>query len=531
MGRILLGALVALGVGAAITPAPTAIAAVPVVVVDGEGWGHGVGMAQDGAFWMATDGASMDGILDHFYPGAGRGSHTGTVRVVVHVADDSVAALTFPDGGEVRSPRTGPQRRGFPVRVPAGGAVTIAHGPDGYRVHASGTVGAASVAAAQPVDLPLPSTTSSTSTSSTTSTTAGLLPGLTSTTAPEESTSTTAPPPTGEPAPVPAPSGPPAATSPEPVWAGPVTGGGTVGVPARGLRYRGELEVSAATGVLRVVNDLDVEQYLWGLAEVGASFPLAAVQAQVVAARTYALRAMAANGEICDTQRCQVYKGASAEFPRQVEAVNTTLGTTLTWGRALASAVYSANAAGVSATPREGFGTPDEAHPYLVATTYPTRSPDPWEVRIGLADLAVRLGYPGTAVTARVSSTGPSGRPLEVELDGDAGPARYPALEADAAMGLRSTRWALRIEVADEAPPPPDADQAIQAPPDRVGAAVAAETAAATSRRRATTTTLAASAPAGDDGAGRDRGPARLLVLPVLAAGAAGLIALARTRH
>jgi hypothetical protein len=33
-------------------------------------------------------------------------------------------------------------------------------------------------------------------------------------------------------------------------------------VPARNLRYRGELELSAATGPLRIVNEIDIEQYL-----------------------------------------------------------------------------------------------------------------------------------------------------------------------------------------------------------------------------------------------------------------------------
>src|SRR4051794_17899159 len=42
----------------AIGPMPAAVAAVPVAVIDGKGWGHGVGMAQDGAFWMAKAGAN-----------------------------------------------------------------------------------------------------------------------------------------------------------------------------------------------------------------------------------------------------------------------------------------------------------------------------------------------------------------------------------------------------------------------------------------------------------------------------------------
>ncbi len=35
----------------------------------GKGWGHGVGMCQEGAFGMAASGKSFEEILDHYYPG------------------------------------------------------------------------------------------------------------------------------------------------------------------------------------------------------------------------------------------------------------------------------------------------------------------------------------------------------------------------------------------------------------------------------------------------------------------------------
>jgi stage II sporulation protein D len=38
-------------------------------IVYGRGWGHGVGMDQTGAYGMALEGASYDGILKHYYQG------------------------------------------------------------------------------------------------------------------------------------------------------------------------------------------------------------------------------------------------------------------------------------------------------------------------------------------------------------------------------------------------------------------------------------------------------------------------------
>ena len=315
-------------------------------------------------------------------------------------------------------------------------------------------------------------------------------------------------------------------SSPEPIWAGPVTDGATLEVVARRLRYRGELEIGGDP--LRVVNELDVEQYLWGLGEVSSAWSPNALRAQIVAARTYALRAMAANGEICDTQRCQVYKGASGEFGSQVQAVNDTLGTVLTWNGAYASTVYSANAAGVTATPMEGFGNPDAAHPYLPSVPYTSRSDVRYEVPIALGDLAARLGYAGTATAARVATTGPSGRPLTVELDGSAGVVSVSAIQVQRAMGLRSTQWTLRLESAAVAPDAPEAADVVQSAPEDVAAAVASETKRMRVRVSATSDDAAtADDPSSDDGDGVDP-LAWPLLAAVLAAGAVGIATLRR---
>ena len=70
------------------------------------------------------------------------------------------------------------------------------------------------------------------------------------------------------------------------------------------------------------VNQVNVETYLRGMGEVrNPSWPTASLRAQAIASRTYALRAMAANGELCDTQRCQVYIGSDAEYSAMDKAV------------------------------------------------------------------------------------------------------------------------------------------------------------------------------------------------------------------
>ena len=466
----------------ALAPPPAAgTASVTVLVIDGRGFGHGVGMPQDGAFWMARGGASTNAILGHFYPGTNLGRATGNVRVAVQTSPTLDAVLAFPDGGQVRDGQSGATSAGFPISVPPGGQVRVWF--DGSRYFASQPLGAppqpasggpsrgsVTVATARtPGQSPIP-TTPTTSPRSTTT----LLPprpqvGPTTTTAPPPAT--TAPKPSSKP-----PTTAPAASSTRSLWALPPSGG-TVAVPARQRRYRGALEALAAPGALRLVNQLDVEQYLLGMGEVrDGSWPAAALQAQAIVARTYALRAMAASGELCDTDRCQVYLGQQAEYGAMDEAVAGTRGRVVVYGIGLASTVYSANGGGISATPEEGFGTSAKAYPYLRSVRYTTGDPGPWTMRVGLSDIAARFTYKGEVTGVRITKTGPSGRATEVTLDGSAGSQTLEGTRFATGLGLRSTLFAFRIEQADTAPPPPPPADILQAPPDQLAPASAATT-------------------------------------------------------
>ena len=488
-------------VASTLLASPTgATAAVPVVVIDGKGFGHGVGMAQEGAYAMAVDGAKVEQILGQFYPGTGLGKARGPVRVPVLDAGPAPAGavLAFPDGGQVRESAGGPASPGFPVDVPRGGAARITFDGGSYRVDvvSGGTIALGRVQLASSVRPQVPTLPTSPPPPST-STTAAPAPGpasTTTTTAPPPvstpspttatSTTTTTPPPPNAPPPGPD-SGPPA--SPRTVVAVPADGG-SVAVPARQRRYRGTIEATAATGTLRFVNSVDVEQYLKGMGEVrDPSWPQAALRAQAIAARTYAMRAMLAGGEICDTQRCQVYLGAQAEYGAMNAAVDATAQQVLVYRNSLASAVYSANGGGFSASREEGFGVSDESAPYLRAAPYPTKDPGPWSVTVALTDVAARLGYVGQVTDVRVTRAGPSGRALEVTLDGTAGPKAVAGIAFDAALGLRSTLFAVRVDTGDPPPPPPPAEDAgVQAPPDEAAAIDQSEVAQDT-----TTTTTA----------------------------------------
>jgi SpoIID/LytB domain protein len=524
MRRSLLSGLALVAALSALAGPRPATASVAVLVIDGKGWGHGVGMAQEGAFWMAAAGSTTEQILGQFYPGAGIGRGRGPVRVPVLDAGAAPASVVvaLPNGGELREIGSGPGSPGFPVRVAAGASVRIVF--DGARYRVEGAAGGGGPVAAgrlrcpsgrhdgdrkgctttrratstrtmalgrptlvaathgQVPTLPPPPTGPTTTTTSTTEApppTSELPPPTTATTTPRSSSTSTTAPRGDEPPPPTTPPPPPGPSSVRPLAAIPVDGG-TVAVPDRQRRYRGYVEATAASGTLRLVNTVDVETYLKGMGEVlDPAWPPAALRAQAIAARTYALRAMA-GGEVCDTQRCQVYLGAQAEYAAMNTAVDDSRERVLVFDRALISAVYSANGGGHSASREEGFGVVDGGVPYLRSAPYLTKDPGPWTVRVALTDVAARLGYSGELTDVRVSRAGPSGRAIEVVLDGSAGPKAVPGLAFDAALGLRSTLFSLRIEAGEAPPPPPlDAEVAVQVAPEQAADIAATETAGA----------------------------------------------------
>src|SRR5947207_15129071 len=116
---------------------------------------------------------------------------------------------------------------------------------------------------------------------------------------------------------------------------------------------------------------------------------------------------MAASGELCDTDRCQVYLGQQAEYGAMTKAVADTRGRLVVYGLGLASTVYSSNGGGVSATPEEGFGTSAKSYPYLRSVHYTTSDPAPWTARVALSDVASRFNYKGGVTDARITKSGP----------------------------------------------------------------------------------------------------------------------------
>ncbi len=119
--------------------------------------------------------------------------------------------------------------------------------------------------------------------------------------------------------------------------------------------YLGNINFSIYDGSIRVVNDVNMEQYLYGVVpyEMSNSFPEEALKVQAVCARSYALEkrisnwdSKSQNYDILDTSAHQVYHGYNEDHTRAMGAVDDTEGMGLTYKGDLAQTYYSASNGG-----------------------------------------------------------------------------------------------------------------------------------------------------------------------------------------
>ncbi|MBI2335031.1 SpoIID/LytB domain-containing protein [Candidatus Daviesbacteria bacterium] len=91
---------------------------------------------------------------------------------------------------------------------------------------------------------------------------------------------------------------------------------------------------------------MPLETYLLGIYEMPDSFPMEALKAQVIAARSYALSYTGSGSkEICTSQQCQVYKGGN-KGGNWEQAVKSTDGKTMISGGSPVTAWYSSTDGG-----------------------------------------------------------------------------------------------------------------------------------------------------------------------------------------
>ena len=119
--------------------------------------------------------------------------------------------------------------------------------------------------------------------------------------------------------------------------------------------YLGDLTLTVSGGQLQPVLTISVEDYLLGVVpyEMSDDFPMEALKAQAVCARTYALGRVdpKKDWDVVDTTNDQVFRGYTGSHPRSADAVSATAGLVGVSGGTLAHCYYSASNGGQTELP------------------------------------------------------------------------------------------------------------------------------------------------------------------------------------
>ena len=212
--------------------------------------------------------------------------------------------------------------------------------------------------------------------------------------------------------------------------------------------YRGRLQVLVGSSSLQAVNHVPLEAYLPSVvaSEMPASWPQAALRAQAVAARTYALRQRkpAAAFDVSATVSSQVYKGVEAETPSTRQAVVSTRGQVLMFGPGLANTVFHSSAGGSTENSGDLWS---QQLPYLVSVPdFDQHSPvHAWQLRLEPEQLQKAFGEIGGAQRIDVLATTGSGRVRQARVTGPAGTLVLTGAQLRSRLGLKSTM--VRFEV------------------------------------------------------------------------------------
>ena len=222
--------------------------------------------------------------------------------------------------------------------------------------------------------------------------------------------------------------------------------------------YRGRLQVLVGSSALQAVNHVPLEAYLPSVvaSEMPASWPQAALRAQAVAARTYALRQRkpAAAFDVSATVSSQVYKGVEAETPSTRQAVASTRGQVLIYGSSLANAVFHSSAGGNTENSGDLWS---QQLPYLVSVPdFDQHSPvHAWQLRLEPEQLQKAFGEIGGAQRIDVLATTGSGRVRQARVTGPAGTLVLTGAQLRSRLGLKSTLVRFEVLAPELAALPP----------------------------------------------------------------------------
>ena len=131
-------------------------------------------------------------------------------------------------------------------------------------------------------------------------------------------------------------------------------------------KYAGDLLLVNEGGTIVPIVYIDIDEYLYGVVpfEMSDSFPIEALKAQAVAARTYALARRQANErrnyDVVDTTADQVFRGLNEDYENAIAAVDATRYVAGRYKDTYATTYFSASNGGQTALPDQIWGYPGD---------------------------------------------------------------------------------------------------------------------------------------------------------------------------
>lgn len=171
----------------------------------------------------------------------------------------------------------------------------------------------------------------------------------------------------------------------------------------KGYKYNGGFEyVRPDGGNLRVINVVDLEDYVKGVVpyEMNGDWPLAALEAQAVCARTFACRNTkhaSYDFDVCSAVCCQVYNGVNTATDRSNEAVDNTEGVCIWYDGELIEAVYHSS---------DGGATEDAKNVWGGDVPYLQGKKDPYESLISIPNYSYTVTYTPAELTWVLQNSG-----------------------------------------------------------------------------------------------------------------------------
>lgn len=406
----------------------SAALAARTVTITGGGWGHGMGMSQYGAYGRAKRGDAAPRILEHYYSGSKvtTADVPGTLRVGLLEYRSSISATSSPfqeGGGEIIF-----KVQGSKERIARGAAGTD------WRVEPSSTGGMRLFKNGNQVR--------------------------------KDGRSVF-----GDPA--------------RPLIAQYQRFGSLFRINEKGISYAygnmrfGTFSTDRCSGghCLRLVVQLPLQKYLYGLGEVPFSWPGAALRTQVIAARTYAYEKTLRTGQrrypcdcaVYDSTLDQVYSGDAKRIPSGqywddwTSAVDDTKGQVILYNGAPIQALYSSSSGGYTENNENVWGgTP---LPYLrgvpdAPDDNPANPNHTWSLSMSYSAFESKLnsayGVGGLEAFRLLKPFGVSGRVTVVKPDNTGGvkivgskkTVRTSGWSMRSALGLKDSLF--RVQITNE---------------------------------------------------------------------------------